>query len=40
MAGFLAGVMHRQTLAKAANVTMALAAEGASSVEFIVESNA
>lgn len=40
MAGFLAGVMHRQILAKAANVTVASAAEGASSIEFIVEINA
>jgi hypothetical protein len=40
MAGFLAGVMHTQILANAANVTMASAAEGAGSIEFIVESSA
>jgi hypothetical protein len=40
MAGFLAGVMHRQILANAADVTMASAAEGAGSIEFIVESSA
>lgn len=40
MAGFLAGIMHRQILAKAANVTIASAAEGARSVEFILESGA
>ncbi len=39
MAGFLSGVMHRQLLATTANVTMAQAAEGASKVELIVESN-
>ena len=39
MAGFLAGVMQRAILANVVNVTMVPGAEGASRVEFIVESN-
>jgi hypothetical protein len=39
MAGFLAGVMNRAILANAVNVTMVPGAEGASRIEFIVESN-
>ena len=38
MAGFLAGIMQRQILANAVNAAMVPGAEGASRVEFIVES--
>ncbi len=39
MAGFLAGVMQRVILANAVNARIVPGAEGASRVEFIVESN-